>query len=133
MQGYLLDTNICVFLFRGKYGVNEIFNQVGKDNCFVSDVTVAELKYGTECSARPEQNRMILQDFLREITIIPFEACVDFYAKEKARLRYQGTPIDDFDLLIGCTAVSCDLTLVTDNVKHFQRINNIRIENWIVR
>lgn len=133
MEGFLLDTNICIFLFRGKYGVNNIFNEVGKENCYVSEVTVAELKYGTECSARPEENRRILEDFLQEVTIIPFDAAIDFYAKEKARLRRQGTPIDDFDLLIGSTAVSCNLTLVTDNTKHFQRIANVSLENWIVR
>lgn len=133
MQGYLLDTNICVFLFRGKYGIAEIINHIGPDCCYVSEVTVAELKYGVHCSANSTKNARILSDFLQDINIVPFEAAIDFFAEEKARLRRQGTPIDDFDLLIGSTAVSCGLTLVTDNVKHFERIKNLQLENWVSR
>jgi len=55
---------------------------------------------------------------------------LDSYAQEKARLRKQGTPLDDFDLLIGASAVANNLILVTNNVKHFERIEGITIENW---
>ena len=58
---------------------------------------------------------------------------IDRYAKEKSRLRKEGSLIDDFDLLIGCAALSRDLIMVTDNEKHFARIQHLRIENWVNR
>lgn len=97
--------------------------------CYISEITVAELKYGVQCSSNKTKNARILSKFLEDINVIPFEAAIDLYAEEKARLRSLGTPVDDFDLLIGCTAVSCDLTLVTENIKHFLRIRNINMEN----
>lgn len=132
-QGFLLDTNICVFLFRGKFGVRDRLNKVEHNNCFISEVTVAELKFGVECSSQRDKNLAILNDFLSEVNILPFESAIDLYAKEKARLKRAGTPVDDFDLLIGCTAKACDLTMVTDNVRHFQHIDGLQIENWIER
>jgi tRNA(fMet)-specific endonuclease VapC len=130
---YLLDTNICVFLFRGKYDINKKIAHVGWKNCCISEVTVAELKYGVECSAHPKENENILKDFLQRIAIIPFVTAIDEYAKEKARLRKAGKPIDDFDLLIACTAKANKLTVVTDNEKHFERISKLIIENWVER
>ena len=58
---------------------------------------------------------------------------IDRYAKEKSRLRKEGSLIDDFDLLIGCAALARDLVLVTDNEKHFSRIVGLKMENWIRR
>ena len=59
-----------------------------------------------------------------------FRTCIHYFAKEKVRLKKQGTLIEDFDLLIASTAVSNRLIMVTDNVKHFKRVKNIVIENW---
>jgi tRNA(fMet)-specific endonuclease VapC len=75
----------------------------------------------------------LIDDFAENITIIPIFDCIDFYAKEKARLKKSGNLVDDFDLLIGCSAVSNNLILVTDNEKHFNRIEKITIDNWIKR
>jgi tRNA(fMet)-specific endonuclease VapC len=59
---------------------------------------------------------------------------IDLYAEEKSRLRLNGTPADDdFDLLIGCTSIVNNLTLVTDNTDDFKRIKDIKMENWIIR
>lgn len=63
-------------------------------------------------------------------TILPIIDALDIYAKEKTRLRKSGQSVDDFDLLIGASAVANDLTLVTNNEKHFERLENIAIENW---
>lgn len=130
---YLLDTNICVFLFRGSERIAEKMELVGKENCFVSDVTVAELRYGVECSKHRERNEMILNEFLEDVGVIPFDVAINNFAKEKARLRKLGQKLDDFDLLIGCTATACKMTVVTDNAKHFQRIKDIQLENWVER
>lgn len=130
---YLLDTCICVFLLRGKFSVDKRIDAIGWENCAISEVTEAELLYGVECSDEPERNLKELTKFLQKIQIIPFAFAKKQYAKERARLRKQGTLIDDFDLLIGCTAVAGGLRMVTDNRKHFDRIRDIVVENWVDR
>lgn len=92
--------------------------------------SLAELKYGVENSEKPEKNRKALTDFLTGVQLIPIFHSLDLYAKEKARLRKAGTPIDDFDLLIGVTSVSHSLRMVTNNTEHFKRINGIDLEDW---
>jgi tRNA(fMet)-specific endonuclease VapC len=133
MKGYLLDTNICVFYFRGKYRLNEKLQSVGFDNCSISEVTIAELKYGAECSNNVQKNTQLINDFSKEITILPIFNCFDIYAKEKVKLKKAGLLVADFDLLIAAAAISNQLVLVTDNMKHFGRIDNITIENWVNR
>lgn len=136
MKKYLLDTNICVFLLRGLYEVDKKIDKVGIKNCYISEITVLELKYGAELSKQKDgiDRSAPLNKFLSAISIIPITDALDICAKEKIRLRLAGTPAnDDFDLLIGCTAVAGKMTLVTENVKHFKNIKGIKIENWIER
>jgi tRNA(fMet)-specific endonuclease VapC len=115
---------------KGKFALNKKFDQVSTDNCFISEVTLAELKFGVENSEKPDRNRKALEDFLTDIKVLPIFHSLDLYAKEKARLRKAGTPIDDFDLLIGVTSIMHGLTMVTNNTDHFKRINGIDLENW---
>lgn len=133
MPKYLLDTNTCIFLLRGKYRVNDRINAVGWDNCYISEITVAELKYGAEFSDDVEKHAALVRKFVETIQVIPFARAIDVYAREKARLRRSGMLIDEFDLLIGSTAVACDCVMVTENVKHLSRLSSINIENWINR
>jgi tRNA(fMet)-specific endonuclease VapC len=133
MQNYLLDTNTCVFYIRGKYKLNEKFKAVGFEHCYISEITLAELKYGAECSDRVAENKQLIDEFAKEINILPVFDSFDIYAKEKARLRRSGNLVDDFDLLIASSALFHHMVLVTDNVKHFTRISSIQIENWINR
>lgn len=133
MEKYLLDTNICVFFLKGKYNLNLKLKQVGLQNCCISEITLAELKYGAECSDRISENTEMIDDFAKELTIVPIFNSLDIYAKEKARLRKSGKMLDDFDLLIGATAVANKLILVTENERHLERISKIHIENWINR
>jgi tRNA(fMet)-specific endonuclease VapC len=118
---------------KGKYNLNDKIKRVGILNCCISEITLAELKYGAECSERVAENVKIINEFSKNLTIIPIYNCLDIYAKEKARLRKSGSLIDDFDLLIGTTAVANRLILITDNNKHLSRISKIIIENWIDR
>jgi len=133
MEKFLLDTNICVFFLKGKYNLNEQLKKVGLQNCCISEITLAELKYGAECSDQIADNIKMVDDFSKVITIVPIYNSLSFYAKEKARLRKAGKLIDDFDILIGVSAVANNLILVTDNQKHLSRISKIKIENWIIR
>lgn len=133
MKQYLLDTCICVFLFRQKFGIAEKLAGIGASQCFVSEVTIAELKYGAYKSNRPIENLDLIDRFISKVNVVPFAESVDFFAQERNRLRSLGTPIEDFDLLIASAACSRNLILVTDNLKHFVNVKGLVIENWMER
>lgn len=130
MNGYLLDTDIVVFFLRNKKSIAEHLALLSPNDIFVSEVTVAELEYGNRCSGRYEENKWMVDRFLSSVNIVPFSDAIHLYAEERYRLRMLGQSIEDFDLLIGCTAVSDNLVMVTNNAKHYSRIKDIRIENW---
>lgn len=102
----------------------------GIENCFISEITLAELKYGAFFSQQPEKHTKEIELLLDFVGVIPITSAIDMYAQEKARLRKAGMLIDDFDLLIGCTAIAHDLILVTNNTQHFSRLQGIRLEDW---
>lgn len=83
--------------------------------------------------SNPLENKNLITAFSDQLNILPVLSAIDFYAKEKVRLRKKGKMISDFDLLTGSTAVANDLIIVTENIKEFERIDNIKIENWIIR
>jgi tRNA(fMet)-specific endonuclease VapC len=128
---YLLDTTICVLLLRNKNNLAQHLESIGGfDTCAISEITVAELLYGVEKSLKVEENRKATSDFLDKLFVLPISPILGIYAKEKARLEKIGYRVEDLDLLIGCTALNSQLIMVTDNVKHFNRINGLQIENW---
>ena len=132
-MNYLLDTNICIHFFRGKFDLLTKFEKVGIENCAISEITLAELVYGAEKSQNPSKNHQLIENFIQQIAVLPLYSAIYLYGKEKARLSSLGLNIGDFDLLIGSTAVENDLIMVTENVSEFERISDIKIENWVVR
>jgi len=130
LKKYLLDTNICIYYIKGQFNLDKKILEVGEENCFISEITIAELKYGIENSKSAETMRIIVEAFIPKFPIIPIYNSLDIYAKEKAKLRKQGLLVDDFDILIGATAVANDMIMVTNNVVHLNRLENIVIENW---
>lgn len=99
---FLLDTNVCVFFLRGKYEIDERIESVGLDNCCISSITVAELKYGAELMRRKGRNfpPQDLDAFINAIDVVSIDSALDVFAEEKTRLQLMGTPADDnFDLL----------------------------------
>lgn len=130
MNQYLLDTNICIYFIKGLYDLKSKFEDVDPENCFISEITLAELKFGVAKSQAKKKNQQVLEGFLTGVQILPIFPALDIYASEKARLQQTGKLIDDFDLLIGATAVSFDLVMVTNNTNHFNRIKNIKLEDW---
>jgi tRNA(fMet)-specific endonuclease VapC len=84
----------------------------------------------SKTARQKKKNAAALANFLTGVIIIPVFPSLDIYAKEKATLRKAGQPVDDFDLLIGATAISNGLTLVTNNVDHLGRMEGIKIEDW---
>ncbi len=115
---------------KGLFELNQKFENVGVENCFISEISLAELKYGVENSQNKDKNQKVLEKFLSAIQILPIYESLDIYAKEKARLKKAGKTVDDFDLLIGATAVCYKLIMVTNNTSHFERIKNIKLEDW---
>lgn len=130
---YLLDTNICIHFFRGRFNLIDKIEKVGLRNCAISEITLAELVFGAENSLNPEKNHKIIEKFTDQVTILPILDSIYKYGKEKSRLRKSGIKISDFDLLIGCTSTEYDLIMVTENVREFERITDIKIQNWIKR
>ncbi|MCQ2181901.1 MAG: PIN domain-containing protein [Bacteroidales bacterium] len=128
---YLLDTNICVDWLRGKRQTAEAIEQHGLRNCCISEITKAELLFGVELAHNKGVRKDIFMDkFFSSLELIPISRALELYAIEKARLNSIGTPIEDFDLLIGCTAVEHGMVLVSRNISHMSRIQGIRIESW---
>ncbi|MCU0340815.1 MAG: PIN domain-containing protein [Spirosomaceae bacterium] len=115
---------------KGKFELETKFEGLSADDCFISEITLAELKFGVENSERPDKNQKALDNFLTGVQILPIYGALDLYAQEKARLRKAGTRIDDFDLLIGVTSVINNLVMVTNNTEHFKRIKGVILEDW---
>lgn len=131
MKEYLIDTDIAIYFMKGKFDLQSRFDAIAPEQCYISEITLAELKFGVEKSDKPEQNLKALNAFLTGVQILPIFHSIDLFAKEKARLKRSGTPIDDFDLLIGVTSVRHNLTMSSNNSKHLSRIQEIQLENWV--
>lgn len=130
---YLLDTNICIALLRGNRDVAQKLINLGEGRCYLSVITVYELMFGAYFSKREEQEVPKVKLFVERFPIVPLIDAAEEYAIIKTRLRSLGILIDEFDLMIAATALTGEYVLVTDNVKHFQRIAGLRFENWIKR
>ena len=133
MKEYLLDTNICIFAMRDKHGINDRLESINPQQCYVTDVTVMELRFGAYKSEKKDENLRIVNDFLSKVKVVPFADTIDAFCQEKVRLQSLGTPIEDYDLFIGRAAKVAGLTMVTDNVQHLGRIEGLVIENWVER
>lgn len=127
---YLLDTNICIFCMRGKYEMNRKITLAGINNCYLSEITVAELYYGAENSDNPKKTMAETEEFISLFQIIPFGESPHTYGKEMAYLRSIGQKIENFDMAIGSIALKHNMIMVTDNTDHLGRIRGIKLENW---
>ena len=129
MAQYLLDTNVLISMFRNKGKVRKHILEVGFPNCYVSEISIAELFYGAAKGGR-KQNFEDVNNVLRQFEVLPIYPCFENYGHIKALLERQGQRIDDFDLLIGATALQKGLVMVTANVGHLARIPDLVVENW---
>ena len=130
---YLLDTNICIYFFKGKFDLASKIERIGIANCAISEITLAELTFGAKNSAKPKNNLLVVDQFVEYVTILPILDAIPIHAKEKTRLRKSVIMISDFDLLIGCTAIANNQIMVTENIREFKRIKGITLENWVER
>ncbi len=130
--GYLLDTDIIIYWLTDRYPqIQQKIEEVGEDQIFVSSITIAELYFGAYNSSKPVDNCALLDELILEINIVPFtERTGLVFGKIKTELKKKGEIINDSDLFIAAIALSRNLTLVTNNERHFQRIEDLNIENW---
>ncbi|MCF0042068.1 type II toxin-antitoxin system VapC family toxin [Dyadobacter fanqingshengii] len=132
---FLLDTNICIHALKSDFGIKQKIGEIGINACFLSEVNIAELLFGVENSAehRRELNRQQFESFqgIFKDRIFQISDILHEYARQKTNLRRMGKPVDDFDLLIGSTAIVYNLVLVTRNTRHFVNMPGIRLQNWI--
>lgn len=129
-KGYLLDTNICISMLKNKYGVREAISKVKAENCYVSEVVLGELYFGASFNNNKNERLKDVAFIIEHFKVIPISETLPLFGDIKAELKRKGTLIDDFDILIGCAAIVSNLTMVTDNVKHLERLPGIVIENW---
>jgi tRNA(fMet)-specific endonuclease VapC len=127
---YLLDSDTCISFLKDKHRIAEKIDGVGIENCYVSEITIAELTYGAYHSTSFEKHIHEVKKIETLYDVVSIYSSIDYYSKEKSRLRKEGKSIPDFDLLIGTSAVVNNMKMVTSNVKHMSRIESIEIENW---
>ena len=130
---FMLDTNIIAYAKNNRpESVLQRLTQYRPEDMCVSAITMAELEFDVCNSSRPDQNRMALLLFLSRISVIPFDAdAAREYGMIRADLTKKGTLIGANDLLIAAHARSLGLTLVTNNTREFDRVENLRVENWV--
>jgi tRNA(fMet)-specific endonuclease VapC len=131
---YLLDTNICIYIINEKpEKLLRKFEQYPVYEFGISSITHAELQYGIEKSKNKSTNQAALDEFLLPLTILPFHGkkLVTCYGEIRASLESKGKTIGPLDMLIAAHALSLDLTIISNNIKEFSRIPNLKCENWI--
>jgi tRNA(fMet)-specific endonuclease VapC len=127
----IADTDVCIELLRGNRRIIEKRQACG-DEIAVSFMTAAELFYGAEKSQKRQANSALVERFLLSVRVVHTNSdIVQMFGQLKARLSQAAIMLPDADMLIAATVLSMDATLITGNVRHFQRITGLKIENWI--
>jgi len=129
---YLLDTDTVIFWLKERYPqINQKIETLEPDRLFLSTVTVAELYFGAYNSSRIEENVSLIDELTSEFQVVSLGMDAGrFFGREKAELKRKGEILPDSDLFIAAIAVSNDLVLVSNNERHFSRIEELRLENW---
>jgi tRNA(fMet)-specific endonuclease VapC len=129
----MLDTNICIAIIKQKPAdILQKFSAYQVGDICISSVTLAELRYGVAKSQYQEKNQAALDEFILPLEVAHFdEAAALVYGALRASLEKQGTPIGALDTMIGAHTLSLNLTLVTNNIKEFNRIIGLKVIDWI--
>ncbi len=129
---YMLDTNICIYVMKEKpEKVLSRFKEEIDNGVCISSITLAELEYGMKHSSNPLKNEQALLRFLAPLSVLPFgPTAASEYGEIRSYLQSRGTPIGPLDMLIAGHARAENLILVTNNVREFERVPNLSLENW---
>ena len=129
---YFLDTNVIIDAIKGKNkNIIKHFESTFSSEIYISSIVVAELEYGAFHSSDYKRNKSLYEQFIKDFTIVPFtkEYC-PFYAQIRQSLTSTGKIIGSNDILIASTAIANDAVMVTHNIGEFERIPNIKLEDW---
>ena len=128
---YLIDTDILIYSLKGHPQVMDHLNRTATAPKAISVISYGELLYGARKSARPDENLARVRRLGEVLPIIEVSpAVMEAFASLKARLEHDGRRLDDFDLVIAATAITIGYRLVTNNERHFSRIEGLHLENW---
>lgn len=129
MKKYLIDSDILIYFLKGKQEVVQRLSQIPIDDLYISRINYTELIYGAYNSSKINQNLKVIEPFLNSFKVLEFTKISSLiFAKEKARLKKNGNIIADMDLMIASIAIENDCTLISNNIKHFDRVQNLELE-----
>ena len=130
---YLLDTDICIYLLNGSHpALAGRLAAIPASKIGISAVTAAELRFGALNSERAKANAERVERFVRPLRLVPFDGEASrHFAQIKSDLKQIGRPIGTMDMLIAACALSVNAALVTNNSREFDRIEVLRVENWV--
>lgn len=126
---YLLDTNVLISMFRGQHGIREAILKAGIENCAISEISYGEIVTGAYRGGYDRHAHEI--EFLKSrFNILPVSPAIETFGRLRAELLDNGTPIDSLDLLISATAIENGLTVITHNLKHFEVVPGLEVQDW---
>ena len=133
MKKLMLDTNICIYIIKNKpQSLREKFREFDVGDLCISSITVSELYYGVYKSLYVEKNILALEHFLRPFDILEYDLNASIeYGKITATLEKSGKVIGGLNMMIAAHALSNKMTLVTNNIKEFERVENLVLDNWV--
>ncbi len=129
---YLLDTDVIIYWLKGNVGIEERVMAEGLENIGFSIIPKAELYFGAYNSKRIENNLKNIDELSVRIKLLPLNNdAAETFGKLKAERKRTGNIITDADIMVASIAFANDLTLITNNLRHFERISDLKIENWV--
>jgi tRNA(fMet)-specific endonuclease VapC len=132
MLQYMLDTNICIDVMQNyPPELRNRFNRLADQLC-ISNITLAELHYGAEKSAYQLENLQAIEQFVARLEVMSSSPrAAAQHGQIRAELERSGRPVGPYDMLIGAHSRSEGLTMVTNNIREFERMSGLRVENWL--
>lgn len=128
---YLLDTDTVIYILKGHPTVEQNLQRRPHDPIKLCVITLMELYYGAYKSQKVTGNLAKIRTLENSLEILSVgQEVVEIFGIEKAKLERRGTPLEDLDLILGCCALAHNLTLVTNNVRHFRKIESLRVVDW---
>jgi tRNA(fMet)-specific endonuclease VapC len=128
----VIDSDILIYFLKGQTEIVSKLSSYPIESIFTTRINAAELLYGAYNSSRIEQNLGKITAFLKALPILEFDQDASvIFAQDKAQLKQQGIPIADMDLMIASITKANGFSLVTNNLKHFERIEKLKLERWL--
>lgn len=132
MLKYMLDTNICIFTSKNKPSEVKVAFELHHEQICISTVTLMELMHGAEKSAFPERNLAVVEGLAARMLVLDYDSKAAAHtAQVRAELQRKGKTIGAYDFMIAGHARSMGLILVTNNLREFERVPGLRVEDWV--